>query len=69
MVESSDMLKIGSFNFSPQKILNKDLIFDINKAKEEQIMDKITEDLPKDNNEFYIEHKPGRNVFTLKKEN
>ena len=33
------MLKNGSFNFNPEKkTLNKVLIFDINKTKEEQIM-------------------------------
>ena len=63
------MLKKRSFNFSPKKILNKNLIFNINKTKEGQIMDKIIEGLSKDNNEFYIEHKPGTNVFTLRKEN
>ena len=30
-------------------------------------MDKIIEGLPKDNDEFYIEHKPGTNAFTLRK--
>ena len=29
-------------------------------------MDKITESLPADNDELYIEHQPGTNVFTLK---
>ena len=50
------MLEKGSFNFSPQKIIKKDLVFNINKTKEEQIIDKIIEGLPKDNNEFYIAH-------------
>ena len=57
----------GNFNFNVQKILNGDLIFDINKTKEEQIMDKIIEALPKDNHEFYIEYKAGTNVFTVRK--
>ena len=32
-------------------------------------MDKIIEGLPKDNDEFYIEHKPGANAFALRKKN
>ena len=35
------MLKKRSFDFSPKKILNKSLIFNINKTKEGQIMDKL----------------------------
>ena len=32
-------------------------------------MDEIIEGLPKDNDEFYIQHKQGTNVYTLRKEN
>ena len=67
--ENSDMLEKESFNFSPQKIIKKDLVFDIYKTKEKQIIEKIIEGLPKDNNEFYIEHQPDTSVFTLRKEN
>lgn len=63
------MLKNGSFNFNPEKkTLNKVLIFDINKTKEEQIMHEFI-GLPKADNEFFIENKAGTNVFMLKKEN
>ena len=31
--------------------------------------DKIIEGLSKDNDEFYIQHKQGTNVYTLRKEN
>ena len=56
-------------NFSPKKILNKTLIFDTKKINEEIKMGKITEALnDKTNNEFYIEHSPGSNYFTLKRE-
>ena len=59
----------GEFNFSPKKILNKTLIFDTTKIDEEIIMDKIIEALnDKTNDEFYIEHPPGSNYFTLKRE-
>ena len=57
------------FNFSPKKILNKTLIFDSTKMDEEIIMDKIIEALNyKTNDKFYIEHPPGSNYFTLKRE-
>ena len=69
MVEHSGMLEKGSFNFSPQEIIKKDLTFDMNKTKLEKIMDKIIEGLPKDKDEFYIEYKPSTNIFALRKEN
>lgn len=32
-------------------------------------MGRVIEFLPKNNDEFDIEHKPGTNIFTLRKEN
>ena len=59
----------GEFNFGPKKILNKTLIFDTTKINKKIIMDKITEVLiEKTNDEFYIEHPPGSNYFTLIRE-
>lgn len=61
------MLKNGSFNFNPEKkTLNKVLIFDINKTKEEQIMGGIIE--PKDNNKF-IQDISQTLMFLLREEN
>ena len=49
--------------------MNKTLIFDTTKIHEEITVDKIIEALnDKTNNEFYIEHSPGSNYFTLKGE-
>ena len=59
------------FNFSSQKILNKKLIFDISMVDQEIIMDKIIEDLIDpylENDEYWIEHEPGSNYFTLRLE-
>ena len=38
------MLMDGEFNFSPQKILNKNLIFDISMLDKETIIDKTIDD-------------------------
>ena len=56
------------FNFSPEKILNKTILFDVSKINEERIIDKIIENLPADNEELYIAHKPDSNSFSLKHE-
>ena len=51
----------GKFSFSAEKILNKTILFDVSKVNGKQIMDKIIENLPTDNDEFYIAHEPGTN--------
>ena len=70
-INNSSMLMDGEFNFSPQKILNKKLIFDISMVDEETIMDKIIEGLDDpylENDKYWIEHEPGSNYFTLRLE-
>ena len=49
------------FRFSAEKILNKTILFDVSKVNGKQVMDKIIENLPTDNDEFYIAHEPGTN--------
>ena len=44
------------FSFLTEKFLNKIVFFDISKV----------ENLPTDNNKFYITHKPGTKVFLLR---
>ena len=51
----------GNFSFSAKKILNKTILLDVSKVNGKQIMDKIIENLPTDNDEFYIAHEPGTN--------
>ena len=49
------------FNFSPEKILNNFILFDVSKINKEKIMDEIIEHLPADNDELFIAHEPGSN--------
>ena len=58
----------GKFNFDPQKILSKTMLFHTTKIDEEIIMDRIIEALPQTNDECYIEHPVTSNSFTLKRE-
>ena len=58
-------LNEGKFNFSPEKILNKTILFDVFKINEEKIIDTIIENLPADNDELYTAHEPGSNSFSL----
>ena len=51
----------GKFRFSAENFLNKTILFDVSKVNGKQVMDKIIENLPTDNDEFYIAHEPGTN--------
>ena len=66
--ENVTALMEGKFSFSPGKILNKTILFNVSKINEERIIDKIIENLPVDNHELYIAHEPGSNSFSLKRE-
>ena len=55
-------------NFSPQKILNKTILFYTSDINEEKVKDKMLEALPIDNDELYILQEPGTNAFTQKQE-
>ena len=51
------------FQFLPEKLQNKTVLFDVSKIDKERIIDKIIENLPADNGELYIAHEPGSNHF------
>ena len=58
----------GQFDFSPEQFLNKTVLFDISKVNEGKIINRIIENLPKDNDELYIVHEPDTNAFSLRHE-
>ena len=39
--ENAETLLSGKFSFSPQKILNKNILFDTSRINEEKVLDKI----------------------------
>ena len=57
----------GKFSFSPEKLLNKIIILDVSRVDEEKVMEKIIENLPSTNEDFYIIHEPGTNSFPLRR--
>ena len=65
---NSKLIAKNKYKFNVKELLNKGQLFDLNKTTEDQIMDKIMEGLPKDNDEFYINHTLGTNVFKVRKE-
>ena len=61
-INNFSMLMDDEFNFNPQKMLNKKLIFDISMVGEET----ITDDPYLENDKYWIEHEPGPDYFTLR---
>ena len=58
----------GKFSFSPEKLSNKTILFNVSRVNKEKIMDKVIENLPSTNDDFYIIHKRGTNSFSLRRE-
>ena len=67
-IGNSQKIKKENYKFDLKSILNKGQLLDLNKTSEDQIFDKIIEGIPKDNDELYIPHTPGTNIFTVRKE-
>ena len=61
-------LMAGKFSFSPEKLLNKTILLNVSRVNKEKIMDKVIENLPSTNDDFYIIHKRGTNSFSLRRE-
>ena len=64
--ENTENLLFGEFNFDPKQILNRRLILDTKVVDEEIKIDRITDAINNTyNHDYWIEHKPGTNLFTL----
>ena len=69
MVENNSKLLLSwKFDFDPEEILDKSLLFDLKKTSEDKIFDWILEKIPDKNDIYCIEHREGTNAFTLRKE-
>lgn len=51
-----------------QPIALINLVFNLKKTREDQIIEKIIENLSKDNDEYYIEHTKDSNMFMIKQD-
>ena len=62
------MLLSGKFDFDPEEVLDKSLLFDSKKASEEKKFDSILEKIPDKNNIYYTEHSGVTNAFRIRKD-
>ena len=60
---NSKLIGKNKYKFNVKEMLSKGRFFGLNKTAENKIM----EGLPKGNDEFYINHTPSTNVFTVPK--
>ena len=66
-IGNSGKIKKENYKFDLKNMLNKGQLFDLTKTSEDQILDRIIEGIPKDNDEYYVQHTPGTNVFMGRK--
>ena len=52
--------------FDPEWFLNKAVLFDTSKVDDKQIIDRILENIPGDNDDIYLDHEPGTHGFSLR---
>ena len=69
MVENnSKLLSSRKFDFESEEILDKSLLFGLNKTSKDKIFDSILEKMPDKNDIDYTEHRQGTNAFRLRKD-
>ena len=62
------LLLSAKFDFYPEEILYKLLLFNLKKRSEEKIFDSILEKMPDKNSIYYIEHREGTNTCRIRKD-
>ena len=69
MENNLKLLLSRKFDFDPEEILDKTLLFNLKKKQAKiKIFDSILEKIPDKNNIYYIEHRDGTNPFRLRKD-
>ena len=58
----------NNFIFNPKNYVNKSLVFNLKKTSEKKILDKIIQNLPWDNDKYWIERREGLNMFMIKQD-
>ena len=67
--KNSKLLSSGKFDFDPEEILDKSLLFDLRKkTSEDKVFNSILEKFPDKNDIYYIKSRERTNAFTLRKD-
>ena len=65
---NSKLLLSRKFDFDPEGIFDKSLLFDLKKTSEDKIFDSLLEKIPDKNDIYYIKHREGTSAFRLRKD-
>ena len=65
---NSKLLLSVRFDFDPEEISNKSLLFNLKKTSEKKIFDLILEKILDKNDIYYSEHREGTNTFRKRKD-
>ena len=69
LVENNSKLLLSvRFDFDPEEISNKSLLFNLKKTSEKKIFDLILEKILDKNDIYYSEHREGTNTFRKRKD-
>ena len=68
ITRANSTLMQSNLSFDFETFMDKPLLFNLRMNSEFEIEDWIADNLPLGNDEFYIEHKRGSNVFRIRKE-
>ena len=68
MENNLKILSSRKFDFESEEMLDKSLLFDLNKTSKDKIFDSILEKMPDKNDIDYTEHRQGTNAFRLRKD-
>ena len=65
---NSKLLLLGKFDFDPEEILDKSLLFNLKKASADKIFDSILKKISDKSDIYYIKHREETNSFRLRKD-
>ena len=69
MAENNSKLFLsGKFDFDPQEMFDKFLLFNLKKTSEEKLFHSILEKIPDKNDIYYREHRRGTNASRIRKD-
>ena len=66
--ENVSVLMREKIAFDPEVFLNRTVLLEKKKIDEKKIIDRILENIPGNNDDFYLIHKPATNPFSLRRE-
>ena len=68
IAEGNSTAQLHNFEYNPSDYINNPLVFNLKKTSEYQMLDRIIENLPKENHKYCVQHKKASNMFMIKQD-